>query len=613
MALPLQLTYVELQDTKDVESVHLEFNSVEYPITQSREKSNTFSKSFDTPLTLETAPLSFTISRKKQWCSCLSSLDLENVTIRPDDVRSKLNREEFIHNLGRGSIKLGFLPQPQPDAVAPSTVTPLPTNPEAPQPSTEKPVTNHEGLRPTTEDLIELCPRFRVLVVGKSGVGKSSLINRIFGVESASVAKDRPGEADIEKEFMSSQNDRLILHDSKGFEPGDSGNYETVTSFIKKRKEKTDIKDKLHAVWLCFQIPIIPHGERLLEDAAEAFLKMGEEVLGNTPTIIVFTKYDRLATYMRQKRPANPETEEQYLNEYCIQPIQAFMGGNVIAQVAVSSRLKHERGLEKLITLTQAKVTSSFTSAENQVSAVPLAAAGAQRMLPTLKVEFSIDVGRQRYWRALGASANFPGYAMQSCLGVIHTDIVSVWNFYDPCKYLNSKEFREVMLNMVEGVVPPAQSPSRSETLSEVSVPLCLPAAVMLPLNACFTIGKWVYERYQDLQDAPTKFMAYIVDLTHILEILFSLTASMRAKQLTRTAIKLAYNAYRESEWITQAHTDIRYFQCPTTARDAVLDKITSMIPSQDREVRVSRALERMRSDIDLERDEEWVDAEDPQ
>ncbi|KAI6042249.1 hypothetical protein EDC04DRAFT_3109017 [Pisolithus marmoratus] len=641
MALPLKLSYIELQNAKDVESVHLEFDSVKYPITQSREKSNTFSKEFDTPLTLETAPLSFTISRKKQRCSCLSSADPEIVTIHPNDIRPKLNGREFLHKWGRGSIKLGFPPQPQPDASAPSAAASLPTKPEGPQPTTEKPVViqsksadavlspappnalapfdtpaNHEGLRPTTKDLIELCPRFRVLVVGKSGVGKSTLINRIFGVEMANVAQDRPGEADIEHEFTSPQNDRLILHDSQGFEPGDSGNYETVKSFIEKRKKMPAIKDQLHAVWLCFQIPIPTHGERLLEDAAEAFLKIGREVLGDTPTIIVFTKYDRLASYMRHKKPGSSGAEQQYLQEYCIQPIEDFTGGANMPHVAVSSKPKYVQGLEELTNLTQEKVSESFTSPEDQVSAVPLAAAGAQRMLPTLKVEFSIDVGRQRYWMALGASANFLGYTMQNCLGVIHADIVLVWNFYDPCKYLDSKEFRDVMLNMVERVDAPAQSNShlsRNDTLSEGGVPLIGLAPVMLPLNACLTLGKWAYERYQRLQDTPTKFMAYIIDLTHVLEILFSLTARMRAKQLTRTAIKLAYKAYLESDWVTHAHTDIRYFQCPTTARDAVLDKITSMIPSQDREVRVSRALERMPSDIDLEKDEEWVGAEVPQ
>ncbi|KAI5990830.1 hypothetical protein F5J12DRAFT_897621 [Pisolithus orientalis] len=198
----------------------------------------------------------------------------------------------------------------------------------------------------------------------------------------------------------------------------------------------------------------------------------------------------------------------------------------------------------------------------------------------------------------------------RDCPRVIHNDIVAVWNFYDPCQYLNSEEFREVMMNMVARVDAPAEPNSlhRTDTLTE-EVPLIALAPVMLPLNAFFGLGKWVLATYQRLQDVPTKFMAYIADLTHVLEILFSFTAGMKEKKLTRMAIKLAYKAYLESQWVMYTHTEIRHFRCWAAARDVVLEKITTMIPSEDREDRVSRALERMPS-VELERDEQWTSEE---
>ncbi|KAH9015512.1 hypothetical protein EDB85DRAFT_1850387, partial [Lactarius pseudohatsudake] len=57
--------------------------------------------------------------------------------------------------------------------------------------------------------------RFRILVVGRSGVGKSSLINCVFGINKASVAHYKPGESDIRQEFVSSENKYFVLHDSK--------------------------------------------------------------------------------------------------------------------------------------------------------------------------------------------------------------------------------------------------------------------------------------------------------------------------------------------------------------------------------------------------------------
>lgn len=166
-----------------------------------------------------------------------------------------------------------------------------------------------------------------------------------------------------------------------------------------------------------------------------------------------------------------------------------------IAYVAVSSKPGYERGLEELKRLTLEQVSESFTG--NTELAVLLALADAQRMSYTSKVDLLIHVGKQRYWGALGTSANFRGYTMEDCLRVIHTDIVAVWKFYDPCQYLNSEEFCKVMISMVDRVDAPAKSNpnlSRSNALSGSPIPLMALAPVILPLN---DIGKWVYESYQ--------------------------------------------------------------------------------------------------------------------
>ncbi|KIK17545.1 hypothetical protein PISMIDRAFT_111162 [Pisolithus microcarpus 441] len=81
------------------------------------------------------------------------------------------------------------------------------------------------------------------------GVGKSTLINRTFGIERASAENSEPGKASIEKELISQQNDRFVLHDSAGFEPADNVDCNSVKSFVEKRKKQEHAKDQLHAVW----------------------------------------------------------------------------------------------------------------------------------------------------------------------------------------------------------------------------------------------------------------------------------------------------------------------------------------------------------------------------
>jgi hypothetical protein len=60
---------------------------------------------------------------------------------------------------------------------------------------------------------------------------------------------DRPGDADINTEFISEQNDKFVLHDSKGFEPGAEDNVKIVQDFIQRRRSEPALKDQLHAVW----------------------------------------------------------------------------------------------------------------------------------------------------------------------------------------------------------------------------------------------------------------------------------------------------------------------------------------------------------------------------
>lgn len=60
---------------------------------------------------------------------------------------------------------------------------------------------------------------------------------------------EKPGESNIDDEITSDQNHRFVLHDSRGFEPGDEKYIDTVREFIKVREEMTQIGDKLHAIW----------------------------------------------------------------------------------------------------------------------------------------------------------------------------------------------------------------------------------------------------------------------------------------------------------------------------------------------------------------------------
>jgi len=40
-----------------------------------------------------------------------------------------------------------------------------------------------------------------------------------------------------------------VLHDSQGFEPGEVDNFNKVKTFLDRRAQMPEIKDRLHAIW----------------------------------------------------------------------------------------------------------------------------------------------------------------------------------------------------------------------------------------------------------------------------------------------------------------------------------------------------------------------------
>ena len=63
------------------------------------------------------------------------------------------------------------------------------------------------------------------------------------------VSHGGPGTADINVEYRHKDNDRFILHDSEGFEPGENAKFNTVKDFIEDRSKRSDLSERLHAIW----------------------------------------------------------------------------------------------------------------------------------------------------------------------------------------------------------------------------------------------------------------------------------------------------------------------------------------------------------------------------
>jgi hypothetical protein len=54
---------------------------------------------------------------------------------------------------------------------------------------------------------------------------------------------------DIDEGFESDQHPGIIIHDSEGFEAGDTTQVRAFETFLKKRSPSAKIDQQLHAVW----------------------------------------------------------------------------------------------------------------------------------------------------------------------------------------------------------------------------------------------------------------------------------------------------------------------------------------------------------------------------
>ncbi|KAF8551839.1 hypothetical protein OG21DRAFT_1512224 [Imleria badia] len=317
--------------------------------------------------------------------------------------------------------------------------------------------------------------------------------------------------------------------------------------------------------------------------------------MGAIPLIVVYTMLDSFVDELTMQLALSSRgLDDEGLTKNAISKAQSSvrerhneitrLAGEALPYAVVSTRENYKYTLQNLVELTHHQVGIRDSPEAQITSMVTLM---AQRVVPHLKIQGCINVGRQRYWKALRASPDFKGHTIWDCLSVIHTDIVAVWNFNDPACHLLENKFKELVIKMVQEMeMRSAPKPNRILALGGGSLAAAIsgflaaitnPAApIVLPVIVGVVAAVWLYDVYQNVKNVQQIFMAFIVDLTHIMETLFILTARDHNK-LTRRAIKLAFSAYHESGVMNQAHANIQSYR-GIDGRDVALEMIESLI-----------------------------------
>ncbi|KAJ7069242.1 P-loop containing nucleoside triphosphate hydrolase protein [Mycena amicta] len=304
-----------------------------------------------------------------------------------------------------------------------------------------------------TATLLDECPRLRILVVGKSGAGKSSLISHVFGVDKASVSHNTPGTADIEEEILPAQNRLVVVHDSMGFEPGKPETFDRAEAFLRDRTEAgVELKDQIHIIWLCIQIPHA--GGRVFEDGDEKFLALAQE--RKIPVLVVFTQYDVLIDSFRRKpqEQREPLASQKYQSvcEAALKKLNPQIPCAKTSGLSGGSAARPDLGSLRYLVKTSRDLVRGNGSGPD---AAWLVYSMAQRANAKVKIEGCIALGMKGYLgRMLGSAANVPGFTLAACLETAHEEMVDSWNIYDPDTFLRKEDIKEKMKVLVQFATP---------------------------------------------------------------------------------------------------------------------------------------------------------------
>lgn len=138
-------------------------------------------------------------------------------------------------------------------------------------------------------DKIKNLKTLNVMVIGKSGVGKSTLVNALFRGNYAETGVGRPVTQEIRK--IIKEGYPLAIYDTPGFELSSQQQQkikEEILDIVRKGNAAKNVNESLHCIWYCINVG----GNRTFDESEIKWLKEFTELnkVTQIPIIIVLTQ-----------------------------------------------------------------------------------------------------------------------------------------------------------------------------------------------------------------------------------------------------------------------------------------------------------------------------------
>ena len=225
---------------------------------------------------------------------------------------------------------------------------------------------------------------FNIIITGKTGVGKSTLINAVFRKRLADVGIGTPVTS--RTKLIESPDVPLRIYDTKGLELGYEDREEVkaeISDLITQKQHTLDPDQFIHAIWYC----ISAVSDRIEEEEINWIKELATHIDREVPVIIVLSK-----TYVKKNaRAMKAEIEKMSLPVHGIVPVLAESMIDQDEEDDEPRVMQEAFGLVELIDLTLEVIPENAQKA----------------LINAQKVNIDLKVSRARKWLAGFSATNF--------------------------------------------------------------------------------------------------------------------------------------------------------------------------------------------------------------